>query len=229
MSYVVPSVQILQQLSQSGGVDASVPDLNACIVGPLYNVVRANITSASDYAKSLVAESFIFQASGNSESDTKYKFTLPSRILGQVLDTSSLVFVVKNAYVKVNDFTADMIAATLATNSGDAENSSVLVATGIENAFNTNAPDGQLTIKAGDRIKYTVKVGTVDTPRVTSVRSVDVGTSKVTLTNGVGTVDNTETAVVVEVYRLVPVVELQPSSIELNLTDANTSYQIAVS
>lgn len=229
MSYVVPSVQILQQLSQSGGVDASVPDLNACIVGPLYNVVRANITSASDYAKSLVAESFIFQTSGNSESNTKYKFTLPSRILGQVLDTSSLVFIVKNAYVKVNNFTADMRASTLEANSGDAENSSVLAAAGIAKAFNTNAPDGQLTIKAGDRIKYTVKVGTVNTPRVTSVRSVDMGTSKVTLTNGVGTVDTTETAVVVEVYRLVPVVELQPASIELNLTDANTSYQIAIS
>lgn len=103
MSYVVPSVQILQQLTQSGGVDASTPDLNACIVGPLYNVVRANVTSASDYAKSLVAENFIFQTSGNSKGNTKYKFTLPSRVLGQVLDASSLVFVVKNAYVKVNN------------------------------------------------------------------------------------------------------------------------------
>ena len=228
MSYVVPSVQILQQLTQSGGVDASTPDLNACIVGPLYNVVRANVTSASDYAKSLVAENFIFQTSGNSEGNTKYKFTLPSRVLGQVLDSSSLVFVVKNAYVKVNDFTADMLAATLETNSGDAENTSVLAATSIEYAFNTNAPDGQLSIKAGDRIKYTVKVGTVDTPRVTSVRSVDVGTSKVTLANGVGTVDNTNDAVVVEVYRLVPIVELRPSSAQLNITDANTSYEIAI-
>jgi len=228
MSYTVPSVQILQQLSQSGGVDASVPDLNACIVGPLYNVVRANVASASDYAKSLVAESFVFQNSGNSEGDTKYKFILPSKVLGQVLDTASLVFVVKNAYVKVNNFTSNMTASTLTTNSGDAENTSVLSAASINTPFNTNAPDGQLSIKAGDRIKYTVNISSTATSRITSVRSVDVANSKVTLTNNVGTVDNGNTAVVVEVYRLVPVVELKPSTGELNLTDANTSYEIAI-
>lgn len=229
MSYVVPSVQILQQLSQSGGVDASVPDLNACIVGPLYNVVRADIASPADYANSLVAESFIFQTSGNSEGNTKFKFTLPTRVLGQVLDTTSLVFVVKNAYVKVNDFVADMTSATLASNSGDAENSSVLVASSLGYSLTANAPDGQVTIKAGDRVKYTVAISATDTARVTYVRSVNTTNSKITLTNNVGTVDGTNSAVAVEVYRLVPVVELQPASVQLNLTDANTLYQIAIS
>lgn len=39
MSYVVPSPLIYQQLASSGGVMNSTPDLEACIIGPAYNVL----------------------------------------------------------------------------------------------------------------------------------------------------------------------------------------------
>ncbi len=40
MSYVIPSVLVYQQLENSGGVLNSTPDLEACIIGPLNNIVE---------------------------------------------------------------------------------------------------------------------------------------------------------------------------------------------
>lgn len=40
MSYVIPSVLVYQQLQNAGGVANSTPDLEACIIGPLYNIVE---------------------------------------------------------------------------------------------------------------------------------------------------------------------------------------------
>lgn len=39
MSYVIPSVEVYQQLQSSGGVANTTPDLEVCLVGPAYNVV----------------------------------------------------------------------------------------------------------------------------------------------------------------------------------------------
>lgn len=40
MSYIVPSVLVYQQLGNAGGVLNSTPDLDACIIGPAYNVLK---------------------------------------------------------------------------------------------------------------------------------------------------------------------------------------------
>lgn len=40
MAYVVPSPLVYQQLANSGGVLNSTPDLDACIIGPVYNILR---------------------------------------------------------------------------------------------------------------------------------------------------------------------------------------------
>ena len=39
MAYVIPSVLVYQQLASNGGVANVTPDLDACIIGPAYNVV----------------------------------------------------------------------------------------------------------------------------------------------------------------------------------------------
>lgn len=39
MAYVLPSVLVYQQLAQAGGVANVTPNLNACIIGPCYNVL----------------------------------------------------------------------------------------------------------------------------------------------------------------------------------------------
>lgn len=51
MSYIVPSVQITQSLVNSGGVANSVPDLEACIVGPAYNILAYTPGSLSSQIK----------------------------------------------------------------------------------------------------------------------------------------------------------------------------------
>lgn len=40
MSYIVPSPQVYQQLQSSGGVANSTPDLDACVIGPAFNILR---------------------------------------------------------------------------------------------------------------------------------------------------------------------------------------------
>jgi len=40
MAYIVPSVQISQVLANAGGVSNATPDLEACIVGPAYNILE---------------------------------------------------------------------------------------------------------------------------------------------------------------------------------------------
>lgn len=39
MSYVIPSVEVYQQLQSSGGVTNATPDLEVCLIGPAYNVL----------------------------------------------------------------------------------------------------------------------------------------------------------------------------------------------
>jgi len=40
MSYIIPSVLVYQQLANAGGVLNSTPDLDTCIIGPSYNVLK---------------------------------------------------------------------------------------------------------------------------------------------------------------------------------------------
>lgn len=224
MAYIVPSVQITQQLTNPGGVLAATPDLNACIVGPLYNVVRAELTVPANFAKSQVRASFTFQDSGNVESGAKYQFDIPHKVLGQVLDTSSVVYTFKNAYVKVNDFVANIKADQFP----DAENTATITVVSPHVAFTAATPDGGVALQKGDRIRYTAVVGSANVPRVTGVRDFNLTTGTVTLTNGVGTVDDANTAVVFSVYRLVPVLTVVPTSGQVSLVDANTLYKISL-
>lgn len=47
MSYIIPSVLVYQQLANAGGVLNSTPDLDTCIIGPAYNVLKYVSGSAS--------------------------------------------------------------------------------------------------------------------------------------------------------------------------------------
>lgn len=230
MAYIVPSVQITQILSNPGGVLAATPDLNACIVGPLYNVVRAELNVPSNFTRSQVRTSFTFQDSGNVETNSKYQFTIPSKVLGQVLDPNSLVYTFKNAYVKVNTFVANIQPAAFAA---DPENTSKITVIGSPtHSFTGTAPDGGLNLKKGDRIRYTARVGGNPVSRVTGVRDFDLNAGTITLANGVGFTNNVHTdnaSCNFDVYRLVPVLTVVPTDSQVSLVDANTLYKIALS
>jgi hypothetical protein len=52
MAYIAPSVLVYQQLSSAAGTTTSTPDLPACIVGPAYNVIAYDPTSATSLLNS---------------------------------------------------------------------------------------------------------------------------------------------------------------------------------
>lgn len=224
MSYIVPSVQVLQTLANPGGVLASTPDLNTVIVGPLYNVIRAELNDTANATKSKVDgfDSFIYQDSGTLGYLT---LPIPHKVLGQKLDTSSVKFVLKNAYVKVNDFTCDLSSFETAD---PLTTATLPAATSVEYAMTSLTLDGDVSIKKGDRIKYTVSVGSTPVDRVTSVRSVNTSTGVVVLSNAVGTIDAEQTAVIFQVYRLVPVLTLEPTSLQTDFTSSDTAYTVKI-
>src|ERR1700739_3003566 len=52
MAYLSPSVLVFQQLTNAAGTTTSTPDLPACIVGPAYNVIAYDPTSATSLLNS---------------------------------------------------------------------------------------------------------------------------------------------------------------------------------
>lgn len=55
MAYIVPSVQVYQQLENAGGVLNATPDLDTCIIGPAYNVLSYDGTPASQVASAALS------------------------------------------------------------------------------------------------------------------------------------------------------------------------------
>lgn len=90
MSYIVPSVQVYQILQNAGGVLNSTPDLEACIVGPCYNVVR--------YAAEPVAQNATFV--GQFSDFTKNITLTPNSVLpGQEYEEQTLQVFLDNATI----------------------------------------------------------------------------------------------------------------------------------
>src|ERR1700739_3855356 len=52
MAYLSPSVLVFQQLTNAAGTTTSTPDLPACIIGPAYNVIAYDPTSATSLLNS---------------------------------------------------------------------------------------------------------------------------------------------------------------------------------
>lgn len=81
MSYIVPSPLIYQELVSSGGVLNSTPDLETCIIGPAYNVVKY-------VAGSVTAQNKTFSSAYST--GTSLPAALPSTKPGQILEESSV-------------------------------------------------------------------------------------------------------------------------------------------
>jgi len=98
MSYVVPSVLVYQQLASSGGVANITPDLDACIIGPCFNVVKYDQSSSAalTISRALVSiggASLSIVAGG---ADDAY---LNSTKVGQLIDEDSIAVYVNKAQV----------------------------------------------------------------------------------------------------------------------------------
>lgn len=89
MSYVIPGVLVYQQLASNGGVANITPDLDACIIGPVYNVVTYTPGSAT----SLVSTAALtnptggaFTMTNNTINNTAY---IGSVKVGQLVESTS--------------------------------------------------------------------------------------------------------------------------------------------
>lgn len=98
MSYIIPSTQVYEQLSNPSGVQNAVPDLNACIIGPCYNVQAFDSGTASTASTSYsghihsavtLTGSPLLPVLQNEEA-TEFKTYLPQVVVGQTVDTSSI-------------------------------------------------------------------------------------------------------------------------------------------
>lgn len=89
MSYVVPSTLVYQQLASNSGVANVTPDLDSCIIGPVYNVVSYTAGSQSSLITSAAVTSAGASASisNNAITNTVY---LGSTKVGQIVDANSV-------------------------------------------------------------------------------------------------------------------------------------------
>lgn len=103
MSYITPSPLIYQQLANAGGVLNSTPDLEVCIVGPAYNVVKYVPGSTSSQTKTFSGQYLTGASSEN---------PLPSAKPGQLVEPDSIKLWLNKAVV-------ERFAATGSGNAGD--------------------------------------------------------------------------------------------------------------
>lgn len=99
MSYVVPSVLVYQQLAANGGVANVTPDLDACIIGPCYNVVPYVAGSSASLIQTAAKTALGASASitNNASTTTVY---LGSTKVGQVVTAASVQMYLNSAVVQ---------------------------------------------------------------------------------------------------------------------------------
>lgn len=175
MSYVIPSVLVYQQLANAGGVANISPDLRACIIGPCYNVLDYDGTSAVSLALTRATD----EAGSPAEivnNNINNTFNLPNQKPGQNLDESSLSVYVNNAMVNTisSMFAAQVgsneLEVVLSSGEGDATTSSP----NLTNVTNIN------TFFVGDEVTVT-GIGVAGANVVAKILDVDIDTAELTI------------------------------------------------
>lgn len=85
MSYIIPSVLVYQQLANAGGVANSTPDLEACIIGPAYNVLSYVAGNTASLIKTAATSAATATASITSGSALLTFVTIPPFTIGDQL------------------------------------------------------------------------------------------------------------------------------------------------
>jgi hypothetical protein len=114
MSYVIPSVEVYQQLATSGGVANTTPDLQVCLIGPAYNVlsyVAGSTTSLVNTAatSSLTAIGSMTSGSAVITFTTPVPFPIGDTLL--VPGASSTGGILSATVVSVSGYTATLNAS----------------------------------------------------------------------------------------------------------------------
>lgn len=154
MSYIVPSVLVYQQLATNAGVANVVPDLEACIIGPCYNVVNYVAGSAT----SLTLTAALNSPGGSSASITNNAQTkvvyLGSPKVGQAVESGSVQVYLNSSLVETKVIyatgTASSNVVTFAsyTGTGNAVSGSPVLSL-VSNPTQLNPGDNITVIGAG--------------------------------------------------------------------------------
>ena len=146
MSYVIPSPLIYQQLQNSGGVLNSTPDLEACIIGPLMNIVEYVPGSVASAVKTAALSATLttgdMSAGGVTLSNvaTPGPFSVGDSILVLGAGTSGANLQATITDIAGNSFTLDTAAGTAVTSatvtkSGKITNPAGTTALGLNSKF----------------------------------------------------------------------------------------------
>lgn len=113
MAYITPSVLVYQQLEEAGGVLNTTPDLEAIIVGPLYNNVYVDPSDGSTLTRSQAATISDWDSEQaaillDNPAATGFTIELPNTYPGQETVASSVTVHVTNSFVEINSFEIDL-------------------------------------------------------------------------------------------------------------------------
>lgn len=100
MAYVIPGILVYQQLATNGGVANVTPDLDACIIGPAYNVINYVAGSAASLAQTAALNSPGGSAASITDNSVVKDVYLGSTKPGQVVDTASVQMYINTASVE---------------------------------------------------------------------------------------------------------------------------------
>lgn len=135
MAYIIPSVQVYQVLENSGGVANSTPDLDACVIGPCYNVVRYVSGDATALSATFVNRTLDFSSD--------VAVAMPSATVGQAVEDSSMEVYLNNADIvsfSSTSVTAVAAGTTLTLGSG---------------SFTSTSQAGVVVTRPGDSVRIT--------------------------------------------------------------------------
>ncbi len=153
MAYITPSVLVYQQLEEAGGVLNTTPDLEAVIVGPLYNNVYVDPNDGATLDKS---EAYTIDDWAQEAIDlggTAFPIPLSSTTPGQVTDAASISVHGTDVSVIINDFDVLLTPAPNSLITGADSGTTVDFAT-------TALPDATGNhANVGDRVIFTFDPG----------------------------------------------------------------------
>lgn len=141
MSYTVPSVLVYQELENAGGVANSTPDLEACIIGPAYNVLRYVPGSTTSLVKTAATSAASAKGSMVAGSAVLAFSVIPPFTVGDTLivpgaaDATGAALSAKVVEAAGSNLTLDLKAGATVTDANVSKRG-VLVNPAISNVFN---------------------------------------------------------------------------------------------
>ena len=212
MAYIKPAVQVYQELINAGGAQQLNPDMAACIVGPLFTVIKVDVADELSKVES------IGSSQPDSQVDSSYSITpangektyinFSSAKPGQKLDTSSIAVTAKDALVKTYEFVSAV--DTAAGDPIDLEPNSI----------------GNVSASAGTPLSFYSSVNHVS---LGDTVTVDAETSYITEVDYIaGTIVLNDSSIAVAVGSIVTVYHkfgsITVGSADIDLDDGSISY-----